>query len=352
MATLPYGPLMTGGYKFILLVFLSFWITQSKAQDYDFLINWHGEEALSLLIKEIELSEVNVRLSGKHQKIAGTITANEGTLFTPYFPFANNVTYQVFNDEQLLFSFTPQKDIKSPEVKNVFPVTDELPVNFLKFYIEFDQSMAGGHVYDYLQLIKNGAEVENAFIPLKPELWDANKQIVTVWIDPGRIKRDLGPNKKYGAVLEAGYSYQLIIGKGLKATNGADLNAKFVKSFHVFERDEKTPSVTSWTLNSPTNNSREMLLIDMQEVMDYSSHHFMSVFYNGNEMEGDFEFISDGEISFFPKKSWQKGEYVLKIASKAEDLAGNNFNRPFDRDLNKLPNVSEQKFYEIKFNIL
>ncbi len=342
---------MTDGYKFFLFLFLSFWIIDSKAQEYDFSINWDDEEAISIQIEGIEFPDLKVRISGKEQNIAGSLVATKHTTFTPYFPFTVGATYQVLNEKELLFSFSPEKALKSPQIKQVFPLTEQIPENFLKFYIQFDQPMAAGHIYDHLQLIKNGVEIENAFIPLKPELWDANKQIITVWIDPGRIKRDLGPNKKYGAVLEAGNSYQFIIEKGLKSANGADLNAKFVKSFHVFERDEKTPSVTSWTLNSPTNSSREMLVIDMLEAMDYSSRHFIGVFYNSKELDGDFEFISDGEISFLPKKAWQKGEYVLKIASKAEDLAGNNFNRPFDLDLEKNIEVSEQEYHEVNFSI-
>ena len=36
---------------------------------------------------------------------------------------------------------------------------------------------------------------------------------------------------------------------------------------------------------------------------------------------------------FIPKNNWEPGNYQLRIRTSLEDLAGNNFNRPFDRDL-------------------
>ncbi|HET8861505.1 hypothetical protein [Marivirga sp.] len=343
---------MTGGYKTIIFLFLSFWIYESKAQEYDFSINWAGEEAISLTVNTQEFSALNVRLQGKNQKITGAVSAHENTQFTPYFPFSIGATYEVFDGEKLLFSFTPQKELKSPEVKNVFPLADELPENFLKFYIRFDQPMATGHVYDYLQLLSDAKEIENALIPLKPELWDANKQLLTVWIDPGRIKRDLGPNIKYGAVLEAGNRYQLVVRKGLKAANGANLEKSFLKSFKVIPRDEKIPSLDDWYLKTPSKNTIDSLSIKTQEAVDYTSHLFMTIYCEGQQFEGEFIFVSDTQISFVPEKEWSEGEYKLRVASKAEDLAGNNLNRPFDLDLQEQATISEQEFYEISFKIL
>lgn len=343
---------MTGGYKKIIFLFLSLWIFESKAQEYDFYIDWTGEEATALIINVHEFPNLKVRLDGKDQNIAASVVTDKNTQFTPYFHFTIGATYQVFDGSNMLFSFSPQKEIKSPNVVNSFPLADELPENFLKFYIKFDQPMATGHVYDYLHLLKDGVEIENAFIPLKPELWDTNKELLTVWIDPGRVKRDLGPNKKFGAVLEAGNAYQILISNGLKAANGANLDSVYLKTFIVVNRDEKTPSIDDWSFKIPANNSKEALELSMREAMDYATLNFLSIFHNGEEIEGSYMFLSDTEISFVPEKDWRIGEYVLRVASKAEDLAGNNLNRPFDLDLQERPNVSEQEYYEINFTIL
>ncbi len=36
---------------------------------------------------------------------------------------------------------------------------------------------------------------------------------------------------------------------------------------------------------------------------------------------------------FYASESWKAGEYNLRIEGRLEDLAGNNLNRPFDKDL-------------------
>lgn len=351
MATLLYGLRMTGGYKTLLFLFLSLWISPIQAQEYDFSINWNSEDAVSITINEQKVPNLNIRLLGKAQKIAGSLSVEENTRFTPYFPFTIGATYQVFDGHTVLFTFIPQKEIVAPEVQNIYPLAEELPENFLKFYIEFDQPMATGHLYDHLRLFKNGKEIENAFIPLKPELWNSDKTIVTVWIDPGRIKRDLGPHKKFGVVLEEGNTYNVLIEKGLKAANGADLSHDFSKIFRAVKRDGNIPSVSNWVVDTPESGTMKAVRIQMQEAMDYATFHFIAVIHSKESVAGKWTFLSDTTISFKPVNPWQEGQYTLTVDSKAEDLAGNNFNRPFDRDLQKLPKVSEQEFYEIPFTV-
>ena len=41
------------------------------------------------------------------------------------------------------------------------------------------------------------------FLDLQPELWNAEGTVLTLWLDPGRIKRDLIPNKELGIPLKA-----------------------------------------------------------------------------------------------------------------------------------------------------
>ncbi|GAA5033056.1 hypothetical protein GCM10011506_22670 [Marivirga lumbricoides] len=342
---------MTGGYKILVFLFLSFWISTIQAQEYDFYLEWKGEEATSIVISEQEIPHLNVRLLGKAQKIAGSVIIDTNTCFTPYFPFSIGTTYQVFNGQKLLFTFSPDREIKAPEVQRVYPLAELLPENFLKFYIQFDQPMASGHVYKYLQLLEEGKPIENALIPLQPELWNADRTLLTVWIDPGRVKRDLGPNKKFGAVLKAGNTYHLQVNKGLKAANGSTLNQEFVKAFKVIKRDEEIPGIRNWIIHAPEKETTNPVKIDIKEPMDYSTQHFMEILNNGEKISGKYTFVSDTSIHFKPENVWSDGSYVLRVASKAEDLAGNNFNRPFDRDLEKLSKVSEQEYYEITFSI-
>ena len=52
------------------------------------------------------------------------------------------------------------------------------------------------------------------------------------------------------------------------------------------------------------------------------------------------------------RRAWKAGRYRLKIESRLEDLAGNNLNRPFDRDITR-KNIAPTTlpFVEILFNV-
>ena len=55
-------------------------------------------------------------------------------------------------------------------------------------------------------------------------------------------------------------------------------------------------------------------------------------------------------IEILPNKKWKAGWYRLRITSYLEDLAGNNLNRLFDRDVNT-PQNKEKGFGERLFEI-
>jgi len=51
-------------------------------------------------------------------------------------------------------------------------------------------------------------------------------------------------------------------------------------------------------------------------------------------------------VHFLPYRLWREGSYQLQIETRLEDLAGNNLNRPFDKDLKsgEKPNVFREIF--------
>ena len=70
-------------------------------------------------------------------------------------------------------------------------------------------------------------------------------------------------------------------------------------------------------------------------------------------MDGSFT-LSDKEsiLKFQPISEWENGNYTITVDSKLEDLAGNNLNHPFDRDLNADNNqIIETEIKTIKFKI-
>ena len=65
----------------------------------------------------------------------------------------------------------------------------------------------------------------------------------------------------------------------------------------------------------------------------------------GNVVNGVIEVEAEETILHFtPSATWSAGNYTLEIESRLEDLAGNNLNRLFDKDLTKKTNTA-QKMY-------
>ena len=77
------------------------------------------------------------------------------------------------------------------------------------------------------------------------------------------------------------------------------------------------------------------------------------IYYGEERIEG-VTFLKKGESQwhFQPFSDWVPGKYTIVVESRFEDLAGNNLNRLFDRDLRDENDLaSERSYYEVSFVI-
>ena len=72
---------------------------------------------------------------------------------------------------------------------------------------------------------------------------------LTLFIDPGRIKREVKPLEDIGPALEAGKRYTLEIDAVLRDSAGLPLRESFRKSFRVSTPDRDPTSLATWKLN-------------------------------------------------------------------------------------------------------
>ncbi|WP_143569698.1 hypothetical protein [Tenacibaculum agarivorans] len=286
--------------------------------------------------------------------ILGNINQNSSYLtFTPLLPFQVNTTYTaVFNDDFFTFSIPLDANYNHLRVAEIYPKTSTLPSNFLKWYISFSTPVNPTHIYDHIRLINNTtkAKVDRAVLPLETPLLSDDSKLLTLWIEPGRQKRDLGPNTHLGEVLVEGESYTLAIDKNLKDTKGVPMNVDFKYSFRVIESDRTQPNIEQWRFILPKSNTKAPLIIHLNDVLDYGSlYHNLTIINNkGKVMDGVFAIETNKQqIVFTPSKYWNSDAYILKCNPLIEDISGNNLERLFDRDLqkgSKTP-VLERKFY-------
>lgn len=304
-----------------------------------------------------------IRTKGASINIAGTYSVGETEVsFTPRFSWAAGVQYEAaFDLAQLAknynevylpessgdkltlqFSITASSKI-SPQVVAIYPSADVLPENQLKFHIAFNTPMTHGDVYKFVKLVNsNGVEVEKTFLIVDQEFWDQDMKVVTLLLDPGRIKRGLKANLEMGAPLRKGETYQVVVNPGWKNIDGAVTSAVYSKKFSCIEADRKSPAISEWKIINPTIETGD-LVIDCGENLNYILAIDAVRVSDGrnNIIEGDM-FVSANEsvIVFRPKQPWVNGNYTLQVNPLLEDLAGNNLNRLFDEDLRVSANKS------------
>jgi len=160
--------------------------------------------------------------------------------------------------------------------------------------------------------------------------------MLTVWLDPGRIKRGLHPNQLYGAPLQLNEHYTLVISHDWKDIRGAKLAMPYSKKFVVTTRDSLSPNPNTWMVHSPRISTSQPLIVDFKSPLDYSlllaTLHVTS---NDNETVAGLWEIGQREktASFTPAVPWHSGDYLLQVETRLEDLAGNNLNKPFEVDI-------------------
>ena len=305
-------------------------------------------------------SRIEVRLSGNNEKILGEceyMNAEDAYLFRPLVPLTAGLTYDVFYQEQKLGDLTvlsPSRE-GSPVTLVIYPSADTLPANLLKFYFSFSGAMREGEALEHIHLLNNaGDTLSETFLDLQPELWNKERTQLTLWLDPGRIKRDLIPNQKLGNPLEINNRYRLVIDGSWKDATGFAMGENIEKNFFVTRRDDKLPRPSNWRVINPASGTGQPLTILFDEPMDYFLiKESIEIVNSKNEILLCTPRVSDDEtiVKLTPPEKWKKGEYRIRVDVKLEDLAGNNLQRLFDRDITKQQPVTGNTLFEMAFSV-
>jgi hypothetical protein len=267
-------------------------------------------------------------LSGKYSFDGGVLT------FTPRYPLAPGIHVRaVFRGKESTFDLpkAPPKP-STTRVAQVYPTTDRIPDNQLKFYIYFSAPMQRGDAWTHVHLEReDGSRVDLPFLELALELWNADNTRLTVLFDPGRVKRGLLPLREVGPAIEAGKKYTLVVDREWLDGNGVPLAESFRKPLHVVASDRVPVDPAKWKITPPKAGSTEPVAIDFGEPLDYALlQHFISV----ADVEGAVA-VEKNETRwlFTPAQPWKPVEYKLLVNTELEDMAGNHVGRPFDIDV-------------------
>ncbi|HMH34258.1 MAG TPA: hypothetical protein VK543_14570 [Puia sp.] len=357
------------GKPVIIFLFLLTGCQQKKGHDSkDISILWKDGRATGFSISRSSLdntpddslrSEVQVKLAGHGEQpaIAGKYTLRENELiFEPLIPFTRGLNYEILLRHQLLAKMDIPRSEAVPTLLAIYPSRDDLPENLLKIYLLFSRPMLEGRSLQYIKLTdQQGDSLPYSFLHLPSELWNEEGTMLTLWLDPGRIKRALQPNKSMGPPLTAGRKYHLLISADWPDRDGNLLPQGYAKQFVAVMRDTISPSPDHWKISIPAAATTQPLQVDLGESLDYAllQDAIRLVDAAGNTVTGTVRPESqETKYVFRPEKPWLKGNYKLQIDPRLEDLAGNNLNRLFDVDLtNGAAAVPAKKIFERQFEI-
>ena len=230
-----------------------------------------------------------------------------GVRFTPHFPFEPGLWYRAIFDPRpfwrgqevtLAFSLPGPPKAWRPEVTQIFPSGDEAPENTLRFYACFSNPMQRGRAEAEISVLgPDGEPAPDVLYRAPVELWDRDMRRLTILLDPGRLKRGLGPNRDLGPPLRAGQNYTLIVGSGMSDLHGGRLSATSEKRFRVIEAVREPVAIERWRLLRPAAHSRQSLAIMFPRPLDWAllSNAIAVTSSSGEAIEGRID-IDQGEL--------------------------------------------------------
>ena len=277
--------------------------------------------------------------------------SGDALVFQPQFPLAPGVTYRAVLDPNHLpgangsaatwitavCSLPPRASSPTTVVTHVYPTAGVLPENLLKFYLHFSAPMSRGNIYDYIHLRDEmGKDVELPFLEIGEELWDPAMTRLTLFIDPGRIKRGVRPLEEVGPALQQGKRYALVIDPAWKDGMGNPLKKGFRKSFKVAPPDRQPPDPALWKIRAPNSGTRQPISLTFPKPMDQAlAQRVIHVTTeSGRRVQGQTTLQGEERHwTFVPDAPWPRGAHQLLVETTIEDLAGNNVGKPFEVDL-------------------
>jgi hypothetical protein len=226
-------------------------------------------------------------------------------------------------------------------VAHVYPSSAVLPENQLKFYLYFTAPMGKGRAWQKVHLVDAaGKTVNRPFLELDEELWDPGMTRLTLFIDPGRIKRGVRPLEEVGPSLEAGKSFTLVVAATARDAAGNPLAREYRKPFRVGPPDREAIDPAKWTITPPRAGTRGPLTVAFGKPLDHAlAERVIQVADAAGRAVGGSVTTEDSERRwvFMPDDPWAGGHYEVVVQRTLEDLAGNNIGKPFEVELVDAP---------------
>lgn len=202
------------------------------------------------------------------------------------------------------------------------PATSVIPANILRWYFHFNQS--GRNLVRqcefYLEELDGNPRRIQPFVDFGDELWSGDGTRLTIFFDPGRVKRHVKAADNRAAILRSGHHYRWLWNESTigQFRAGAPIRTKLASH--------------RWALYAPASPVAPVRVL-FDRLMDpalLASTSSVSVV--GGELVPGKLTISDGGFgwSFTPDQPWYNGDYLVNFAATLEDVCGNRVSESLD----------------------
>jgi hypothetical protein len=298
---------------------------------------------------------------GRYQVLEG------GLRFIPHFPFESEILYRASFDPRPLgrpelsevltleFSLPKETSAAPTHVQYVFPSSNSLPENLLRFYVCFSNSMQRGRAEEHIRLLgPDGQPAPDTLYRPPVELWDRSMRHLTILLDPGRLKRGVGPNRELGPPLKAGLEYTFAVDSGMIDISGRPLREAFYKRFRVTEAVREHVAVERWMVVPPATKSRQPLVLIFPRPLDWALVTQTISVSSEQSIDGRVSIDQcERRWSFTPTSPWAVGSYQVRVESDLEDVCGNSaiasFDRPIRSDGDRVDGMADRT---LSFNLV
>ena len=229
----------------------------------------------------------------------------------------------------------------------IFPSAAEIPADILRFHIEFNEPPDTENIVNAFALFNDkGEQVAHPFLDFPDGLWDRSGKVLTLMPHPGRIKSGLGASDLLGGALSLRANYELVVDPCALFGSDARQKGRLIRQSYAITAPRTEPiHVDRWTIVSPPARTREPLLVNFKEKLDWLSIcNSLSILSDQNNLVDCViePSASQEQVQIYPINDWQPSSYRLVIAADIEDVAGNRINRVFEaaKDLNNASDSS------------
>jgi hypothetical protein len=333
--------------------------TQTELRDLGELPVSELSRRLAVFPRELLQAGVDLRTI---QPIAGHFEVDQDLIyFIPRFPFLDGMGYALLVHPTLEGEGIDKAEVwavqrPSPEatptteVVAIYPSADQLPVNLLRFYVQFSGPMSEDWATRsvHVRRADSNQQLEDVFVPMEPELWDPERRRLTILLDPGRVKRGLAPNEEAGYPLVEGVAIIVSIDSKFRDAAGFPLRASVERRYEIGPPVRLKVNPAIWRYRWPAAGSTDPLTVEFDRSLDHALlQHSLWVSSEAGEPLAGRVSVDPGERRwrFRPESPWKEGRYQVMVDPRLEDLAGNSLIRVFDRDLTRAeddPNYTGQ----------